>query len=98
MCVVNVTVVYVGLIKQQVDSSEEILQLPSGATGREFVAALVTRHGDAIRDFLCDDAGEVADVAAIFVDGAAVRSLDAPVTGAGATIEVVVMSPRVAGG
>jgi hypothetical protein len=90
---VDVRVWFFGLISIMTGEREVNLELPSGSTARDVLAALGRRYGETFSGNLMRTKDAKASCCRISVDGRLVRDVDAPLTsGRSASVEIILLA------
>ncbi len=90
---VAVRVWFFGLVATMTGERDVGLELPSGATVRDVLAALGRRYGETFLGNLMRTKNEKASCCRVSLNGRVVKDLDAPVAAEGAaTVEIILLS------
>lgn len=63
----QVTVHYATQVKRVLGVAAEIIDMPESCTAADVVLAVADRHGEAVRELLVDDRGDVQPTLLVFV-------------------------------
>lgn len=104
LVLMQVKIIYFGMIRNALGTKNDNLDISSETTVRSLFEQLATRHGEAFRDHVLEvnasGALSLAPEAVVMLNGRNIntlQSLDTPLTGS-AEIQIVVASPAAIGG